>query len=155
MKIYKVRKNKGVICNNILHALPDWFGIEKSIKNYINNVVDMPMLACMDRNKIVGFLSLKIHNAYTAEIFVIGIIKEYQRKGIGKEFLKEVEKYLQNKKIEFLIVKTLSGSHPDKFYKRTRLFYTHCGFKPIEDFGSKIWGKENPCLLMLKQINKL
>lgn len=49
-------------------------------------------------------------------------------------------------------VKTLGKSHPDENYKKTREFYSAVGFYPLEE-STEIWGKENPCLLMIKILN--
>ena len=35
----------------------------------------------------MGFISLKEHNRYTEEIYVLGVLKKYYRQGIGKELL--------------------------------------------------------------------
>ncbi len=152
MKIQQVRKKKDEICFEIISELPDWFAQKEAIKKYVKEVKSLPMFVCVIDKQKVGFVALKVHNEYTAEIYVMGVKKSFQRNGIGKTLLKKTENYLSRKGIEFLTVKTLSSSHPDKNYRKTRLFYRNNGFKPIEDFGSKIWGKENPCLLMLKQI---
>jgi len=49
------------------------------------------------------------------------------------------------------MVKTLSPLHADIHYAKTRKFYGSVGFK---DFYTDhdMWGKENPCLIMLKNI---
>ena len=36
-----------------------------------------------DGERPVGFLAVKVHNAFTAEVCVMGILKEYHRMGIG------------------------------------------------------------------------
>lgn len=56
-------------------------------------------------------------------------------------------------KIKFLMVKTLGESHPDVNYKSTREFYYKAGFFPLEEI-KEIWGKENPCLIMVKVVTK-
>jgi len=58
---------KAKICNTILRALPDWFGIESSIVNYTEQVQSMPFFAAFDEESVIGFVALKIHNIYTAE----------------------------------------------------------------------------------------
>lgn len=152
MKIYKIYKYKGKICNDILRALPDWFAVEKSIQKYVKDVKKIPMFICKINIEVVGFLALKIHNPFTAEVYVMGVLPEFHRQNVGSQLLEKAETYLRHRKIEFLTVKTLSPSDSYKPYKKTRSFYTHRGFKPVEDFGTKIWGKDNPCLLMLKKL---
>lgn len=57
---------KSAICNDILRALPDWFGIEESIKEYVHDVKDMIFYAAYETNKPVGFAAIKRHNEYTS-----------------------------------------------------------------------------------------
>lgn len=65
----------------------------------------------------------------------------------------KVEEYLLYSNKKFLTVKTLSDSHPNKHYEKTRYFYKAIGFYPIEEF-KMLWGKTNPCLLMLKKLGR-
>ena len=81
----------------------------------------------------------------------MGILPHYQRKGTGKMLVTAAEKYLKNKGVKFLTVKTLADSHPDEYYKQTRNFYLKCGFEPLETFKT-LWDESNPCLLLLKNI---
>ncbi|MFA6119202.1 MAG: GNAT family N-acetyltransferase [Parachlamydiales bacterium] len=85
----------GTVCNEILHSLPEWFGIEKSIQNYILEVEKLSTFVACSDEKIIGFLSLKIHNSYTSEICVMGIKKDFHRKGVGKRLLQKAEEYLK------------------------------------------------------------
>jgi len=78
MKIYKLRKDKGEVCNNILRSLPKWFAVESSIQDYVKAVEKLPTFVCKINNEAVGFLAIKIHNTYTAEIYVMGVITKFQ-----------------------------------------------------------------------------
>lgn len=42
---------KSNICNTILRVLPDWFGVEASIIDYVNQVKSMPFFAAYEREK--------------------------------------------------------------------------------------------------------
>lgn len=53
--------------------------------------------------------------------------------------------------VEFLHLKTLSDSDPDRHYAKTRAFYLAVGFRPLEELTA-LWGKDNPCLLMVKRL---
>lgn len=61
------------------------------------------------------------------------------------------EDHLRAAGVGFLQVKTLSPTHPDPFYARTRQFYQSMGFQPLEEFPT-LWGEANPCLLMIKHL---
>ena len=44
MEVREVESNKQAIVESILRMLPDWFGIESSTQEYIDGVVDKPLL---------------------------------------------------------------------------------------------------------------
>ena len=111
------KNEKSDITNNVLRKLPEWFGIEESIVEYVNSA------------------------------------KEYQNHGIGKKLLEKIQEILRDNNYKFLLVKTLGESHPDIYYKKTRQFYTKTGFYPLEEIN-QIWGKDNPCLIMVKTISE-
>jgi GNAT superfamily N-acetyltransferase len=99
----------------------------------------------------IGFVAIKIHNRYTSEVCVMGILKEYHRQGIGKMLINKCEQFCIENGIEFLTVKTLDESRASKSYEKTRLFYLAMGFKPLEVFKT-LWNEDNSCLFMAKYI---
>lgn len=135
----------------ILRQLPEWFGIEEAIVDYVKGVKNSDFYAAYDSEKPVGFISIKSNNVYTSEIYVMGILKEYHNQGIGKKLLKLSEETLIKNKVKFLMVKTLGESDPDINYRGTREFYKRVGFYPLEEI-KEIWGEENPCLIMVKSL---
>ena len=146
-------EKKSVICNSVLKTLPNWFGIPESIADYAAGVRDKPFYAIFDRDSAVGFVSVKVHNPYTAEIYVMGIMESYHRQGLGRKMVEICEKYCYTNNMTFLTVKTLDEKNPDIFYKRTRLFYQAMGFKPLEVFPL-LWDENNPCLFMAKYLKE-
>ena len=143
--------DKASICGRILSALPSWFGIEASIATYLTQVREMPFYVALAGQQPIGFVALKIHNAYAVEICVMGVLAAYHHQGIGRRLIAECESYCFNNQVAFLTVKTLDESHTSPHYEKTRLFYLAMGFKPLEVFPL-LWGKENPCLLMVKHL---
>jgi ribosomal protein S18 acetylase RimI-like enzyme len=141
---------KGSVCEEILRSLPQWFGIEAAIIQYVKDIEQLPTFVAMEDSKAVGFLTIKQHNQFAAEIYVMGVLPQMHRKGIGSCLLEIAEKFLKQNHVEYLQVKTLGESHPDKHYGLTRDFYFKMGFKPIEEFY-RIWD-DNPCLLMIKAL---
>lgn len=141
-------------CEQILRGLPDWFGIEESIVKYIQDLQAMEtwiVESGVDSDgDAVGFLTLKRHNPHTAEVHVIAVVESQHRKGLGRQLIEQAERILRDESVEFLQVKTLAPSHPDPFYKKTRGFYRHMGFIPLEE--NNLWGKDNPCLIMVKHL---
>ena len=110
----------------------------------------MPFIIANDREKTVGFLTVKETSQFAAEIYVMGVLPEYHRKGFGRKLVMECIEYCREKGYEFLQVKTLAPSHSDIGYEKTRKFYFAMGFKPLEE--NEIWGKDNPCLVMIRGI---
>ena len=143
---------KSQICDAILHALPEWFGVEASIVDYINKVRELTFYAAFDSCVPAGFAALKTHNAYTAEVCVIGVQGVYHRMGIGKKLIALCEGYCGENNLEYLTVKTLDGSSESEGYEKTRMFYFSVGFRPLEVFPV-YWDENNPCLFMVKKIS--
>ena len=152
IKLVSPFSEQSKICESILRDLPQWFGIEKALIQYIEEIEKLPTLLASVENKYVGFLSFKRHNKYAAELYVMGITLKYQRHGIGSALVSHAESILRQQKIEYWQVKTISASHPDLFYAKTRAFYLAKGFRPLEEF-TQLWGKDNPCLLMVKYLS--
>jgi len=143
---------KAAACEPILRALPGWFGIEAAIVNYVRSIDELPtFLAVMDE-QVVGFLTLKQHTDYSAEIYVMAVAPQVHRAGIGRELVREAERALRESKVEYLQVKTLAASHPSPEYAKTRAFYVAQGFRPLEEFPN-LW-PGNPCLLMVKYLGQ-
>lgn len=152
IKIEQIFENKGKICEEILRALPGWFQIESYIQNYAKKVEELPFfIAKTNIGNSIGFISLLLHNPFTAEIYVMGIKPEFHRKKIGTQLTQYAEKYLLHKNFKFMTVKTLSDSIKSKEYEKTRKFYFSLGFCPVEEFKN-LWDEGNPCLLMIKCI---
>ena len=144
-------KTKASICNDILRSLPEWFEIEAGIIDYVDKVQLMPFYAAYVNNKPVGFVVIKVHNIFTAEIFVMGVLREHHKKGIGRALIKKCEDYCYECRIEYLTVKTLDASREDDGYSKTRIFYLSTGFRPLEVFPL-LWDEDNPCLFMAKYL---
>ncbi len=138
-------------CERILRALPDWFGLEAALQSYAATIPTLPtFLAKMD-DKVIGFLSLKQHNPYSAEIYVMGVLPDFHHGGIGRALMENAEGYAKSQRIEYLQVKTLGPSNDDPNYASTRTFYSALDFRPLEEF-TQIWDENNPCLVMVKRI---
>lgn len=96
MKEIHSQSEKSKICDSILRALPNWFGIEESIIDYTNQVKEMSFCSAFVDGELVGFVAIKDHNSYTSEICVMGILTDFHRQGIGKELIHWCENYCIN-----------------------------------------------------------
>jgi GNAT superfamily N-acetyltransferase len=151
ISIHAPKLGQSAVCEPILRALPDWFGIEEANLMYIRDINVNPTFVAQADEKIVGFLTLMEHNQYSAEIHVMAVSPEWHRKGVGRELVHSAEDHLRRRNFEFLQVKTLSGKDPDEGYKKTRAFYLALGFRPLQEFDD-LWGSENPCLQLVKSL---
>jgi len=142
---------QSALCEPILRALPDWFGIEEATQQYVRDTAVLPTFIANATKQPVGFLTIKQHSDYAAEIQVMGVLPEWHRRGVGQTLLAASEAHLKQLGVEYLQVKTLSSRHPDKFYGRTRAFYLSMGFRPLEEFPT-LWGEATPCLQLIKMI---
>ena len=131
------------ITRSILEALPDWFGIKESRDAYIKTSADLIFYAAFDRNQPIGFICLRETGKDTVEICVMGVLKEYHRKGVGKALFEEAKKAAICAGYSFLQVKTVQmGRYAD--YDATNRFYLSLGFKEFEVFPT-LWDEWNPC----------
>lgn len=139
------------VCIPILRRLPKWFGIQEAILDYEREIEHLPTYLAKTNGNVLGFLSLKQHNPYSAEIRVMAVHPSAQRGGIGRALVAAAEIHVRGLGVEYMQVKTLGPSRPDEGYARTRAFYEALGFRPLEEF-KQIWDENNPCLLMVKRI---
>ena len=142
---------QAAVCIPIVRSLPEWFGIEEAIVHYAAEIDHLPTYLAGNPGGVSGFLSLKRHNPYAAEVYVMGVRREFQRSGIGRRLMQEAEAWLKQQDVEYLQVKTLGPSSDDRNYARTRAFYLAVGFRPLEEF-KQIWDAQNPCLILIKQL---
>lgn len=155
MKIIEVvdSNEKAKISEKILRVLPDWFGIEESTIAYIEGCKTKPMYALQEGQEVLGFVSLMPHFQKSSELYVLGVLPEHHRKGLGKLLISHAENEAKAKGVQFMTVKTLSEGRPDEFYDKTRAFYLGIGYEPLEEFKT-LWDESNPCLLMVKYLGK-
>ena len=145
------RKQRRQISTKILGSLPEWFGIPESTQEYIDNSSNSPFFAASHNSKAIGFISIKENNQYTVEIYVMGVLPDYHKQGIGRALFNMALRWAKKRGYEFMQVKTLDESHPSTYYAGTRRFYASVGFKPLECLP-ELWGEDNPCLIMIQHI---
>jgi len=141
----------GTECEIILRRLPEWFGIESAISAYTEKIDVLPTYTAVSSDITIGFLSIERHFQESAEIHVMGILREFHYRGIGRSLLEKAESVLRMDNVKFLQVKTLSPSRPNEAYRNTRRFYSAAGFSPLEEMA-ELWGAGNPCLIMVKSL---
>ena len=150
IEISETKFGQAYLCEPILRLLPEWFGIEEAIVHYIYEIDHLPTFLAWSQKQVAGFLSLKQHTEFAAEIYVMAVHPKFHRQGIGHQLVEVAEKELRKQGVEYLQVKTLGTSRSDQHYAKTRAFYQSVGFKPLEEF-LELWDG-NPCLQMVKSV---
>ena len=151
--VIEIKKSdeKRVIARTVLEDLTEWFEIDESREGYIHECTDWTFLAAKDDDRIVGFLCLKETGNATVELAVMGVIKAYQRSGVGRELVEKAKEVAEADGYEFMQVKTVKmGMYED--YDRTNLFYLSLGFKEFEVFP-ELWDEANPCQVYVMSLN--
>ena len=142
---------KSAIARKVLEALHDWFEVDESREKYIRDCADWLFFAAKENGEYVGFLCLKKTGRATAELAVMGLLKEYHRKGLGRALFAEAKKAAADASYAFMQVKTVKmGVYAD--YDQTNRFYQALGFQEFEVI-EELWGAENPCQIYVMALN--
>lgn len=141
---------KEKISREILNDLPEWFGMPESTEEYITDSQDKPFIACFMDNEAIGFVVLNSTSVDCADIFVMGIKKNYHRMGIGTKLNDAYEKLAKKLGYTYTQVKTVQSGHY-KEYDITNNFYKSVGYKELEVFPT-LWDEWNPCQIYIKYI---
>lgn len=144
-------REQSAVCERVLRALPQWFGIESATLDYIASAGHKPSFVAYDGDEAVGLALFQRHFAHSAEVHLIGVLPEWHRRGVGRRLLADGERWLRQQGVRFLQVKTLSAEHADPGYAKTRQFYLGVGFAPLEVFPT-LWHPSNPCLMLIKAL---
>ena len=147
--------------DRLLRSLPDWFGIESAIVEYVEMARELPTYLAWPsaapqvregKRAPAGVLLAARHFPGAAEIYLMAVEPGTHRRGIGRGLVEALEADLIADGVELLQVKTLGPSRPDAGYDQTRQFYAAMGFRPLEEIHG-LW-PENPCLIMVKLLQQ-
>ncbi len=135
---------------SVLEALPEWFEIPESREKYIRDSAGQQVIVCREDGGPVGFLCLKQTGRDTLELAVMGVLKQYQRKGIGRKLFAEALAYAKEHGYSFIQVKTVQAGRYEE-YDKTNLFYQSLGFREFEVFP-ELWDAQNPCQIYVMAV---
>ncbi len=127
----------------ILEALPDWFGIPEAREEYIGESEHKIFFCAFESERPVGFLYLKETGSATVELYVMGVLKAFHRRGIGRALFSSAKEAAVEQGYSFIQVKTVQMGRYEE-YDRTNKFYLSLGFKEFEVFPT-LWDEWNPC----------
>lgn len=134
----------------ILESLPEWFGIPEAREAYIAESIDKIFFCAYAKDEPVGFLYLKETGNATVELYVMGILKEFHRNGIGRELFHHAKETAAQRGYSFIQVKTVQMGKYEE-YDRTNKFYLSLGFKEFEVFPT-LWDAWNPCQIYVMNL---
>jgi ribosomal protein S18 acetylase RimI-like enzyme len=84
-------------------------------------------------------MTLRTHFPKAAEIHCIAARPEFHRRGVGRALIAFAERHLAAQGVEFLQVKTMGPSRPNREYAMTTEFYRAVGFVELEEFiGARV-----------------
>lgn len=136
-------EEKRAVARGILEALPEWFGILQAREGYIEESASQVFFGAFEGERAVGFLCLKETGRDTVELAVMGVLREFHRRGIGTGLFGAARAEAAKRGYSFLQVKTVRmGRYRE--YDATNRFYLSLGFKEFEVFPT-LWDEWNPC----------
>ena len=138
-------------CAEIITALPDWFGIPEANADYLGSLIKFPSWVAIKDEKVVGMITLAQSYPGSFEIHFMAVNPDFHRQGVGRKLVNLVLEEACKSDGKWLHVKTLSPSHPDPYYARTRKFYYALGFSPLFETDT-LWGPENPAVILIKSL---
>ena len=142
--------DKQRIAREVLEALPEWFGIPEAREEYIKKSAAQPFFAAFDGENAVGFLCLDETGKDTAELYVMGVLKDHHRRGVGRRLFEAAKERARALGYSFLQVKTVQmGKYPE--YDATNRFYLALGFREFEAFPT-LWDEWNPCQIYVMSL---
>jgi GNAT superfamily N-acetyltransferase len=113
----------------LLRELPEWFGIEASVLNYIEAARTCSTVAALRDDVVVGVCLVQRHTSVAAEIELLAVRRSLHRHGIGRRLVESVETELAHEGVELLQVKTFGPSGTSEEYGRARSMH-RSGFCP-------------------------
>lgn len=134
----------------ILESLPEWFGIPDAREEYIAESGNKIFFCAFDNDKPLGFLYLKETGKSTVELYAMGVLKEFHRRGIGRQLFNRAKEEASKQGYSFMQVKTVQmGRYAE--YDRTNKFYLSLGFQEFEVFPT-LWDEWNPCQIYIMSL---
>jgi GNAT superfamily N-acetyltransferase len=149
--VERLDKGAGEACAAVLPTLPTWFGIPEANADYVATADVHVTFVASENDRPVGLTTITRHGDFAAEVHLMAVVPELHRSGLGRRMLAAAEDWLRGEGVEYLQVKTLSASHPDEGYVKTRAFYRAMGFRELEEFP-ELWDPSNPALQMIKRL---
>lgn len=140
-------------CERVLRSLSPWFGIEKSLVDYVRATSRHPTFSLEEGDELLAFLTLWKHFPESWEVHCIAVHADHRGRGLGRRLHEHAERWLAAAGCRILQVKTLAADHPSPEYAETRAFYERLGYSPLE-VHPMLWDPKNPALQLVKWIGR-
>ena len=125
--------------------------LEDMISDYLNNPDSEDIwFTFIDKNLPVGvgYCAPEKFTEGTYNLYAIGVKKELQGQGIGRQMMKFIEDHLKETKKRILIVETSSGDD----FKLTREFYKKIDYEEIATIKD-FWKEGDDKIIFWKKLN--
>jgi ribosomal protein S18 acetylase RimI-like enzyme len=140
------------VVDAVLRELPEWFGIESSIVEYVERSRTLPTYLATVDDDAVGVLVLEHHSPASAEMYLLGVRRAHHRRGVGRALVEAAERDLRANGTQFLQVKPSGRAARRPEYEATRRFYEALGYRPLQEFAvDELWDG-NPCRVMVRHL---
>jgi len=149
-QIKELRSNQDKVVRYVLRELPEYFGNENAVKQYGEDAKQpqsTTFAAVMEDGEKAGFATLVMNSESTAEIWVMAVLPEFHRQGIGSALLEKVHGECRREGRQFIMAKTLGPSASDENYLKTFAFYRKNGYSMLVE-DALIW-RSYPCAFMV------
>jgi GNAT superfamily N-acetyltransferase len=145
------RRRDTVSTERILRSLPEWFGIEESLLNYVEAAAIHESFVASVDGEVVGVALLDRHYSQSAELSLIAVHADFRGRGLGSSLVNAASSALTEHGASLLQVRTVGPSYEDDGYAATRAFYERCGFVPLQEFDNLEW--DGPTLILVKVLS--
>jgi GNAT superfamily N-acetyltransferase len=144
------RRNDAVAVERILRSLPDWFGIEESLLEYVADAAHAESYLAVHGGEVVGVALVHERFPQSAELTLIAVHADSRGAGHGAALVEAVADSLVERGFGLLEVHTVGPSYEHEGYAATRAFYERTGFIPMHEFDGIDWN--GPTLVLVRPL---
>lgn len=131
IEINQIQTGADQLCQKIITDLPEYFGIPEANEHYVHGVLNKNNFIAQVDNNYVGLISIDFPYPNNANIYWMGVMRNYHRQGTGKILLNEAMAYALSHNATTMTVETLAPAECDENYLKTYKFYCANDFKPL------------------------
>lgn len=136
--------------DRILRSLPAWFGIERSIRDYVASAATEDSFLATQDGRTIGVALVKQHFPETAELTLLAVHADVRRSGAGTALVEAVAEAARAAGASQLAVHTVGPSFESEPYAETRAFYRRVGFLPLQELHGIDW--DGPTLIFVRHL---